>query len=125
MTTTRTIGLAVCVAWSAAGVALAGDAEVIAAEAVANDDGSFRISATVRHADEGWHHYADAFVVTAPDGTVLGTRELAHPHVEEQPFTRSLGRVEVPEDLTHVLVRAVDSVHGEGTEAFRLAVPGR
>jgi hypothetical protein len=28
--------------------------------------------------------------VRAPDGTRLGIRDHLHPHVEEQPFTRSL-----------------------------------
>ena len=42
---------------------------------------------TVQHADTGWDHYADAWEVLAPDGTVLGTRTLLHPHTDEQPFT--------------------------------------
>ena len=77
-------------------------------------DGTYRVSATVRHDDEGWDHYADAFDVLAPDGTVLGTRVLAHPHVNEQPFTRSLGGVEVPAGVTEIRLRAKDSVHGHG-----------
>jgi hypothetical protein len=40
---------------------------------------------TVRHADEGWEHYADCWEVLTLDGEVLATRELAHPHDNEQP----------------------------------------
>jgi hypothetical protein len=69
---------------------------------------------TVKHDDEGWDHYADRWEVLGPDGEVLGTRVLYHPHVGEQPFTRSLGGVEVPEGVEKVVVRARDSVHGYG-----------
>lgn len=49
-----------------------------------------RLSVTLAHADTGWDDYADAWEVLDADGNSLGIRELAHPHVEEQPFTRSL-----------------------------------
>jgi hypothetical protein len=39
---------------------------------------------------------------------------LLHPHETEQPFTRSLGGVEVPEGIDRVILRANDSVHGLG-----------
>ena len=71
-------------------------------------------TATVRHADTGWSHYADRFEVLAPDGTVLATRVVQHPHVQEQPFTRSLAGVRVPAGVTRVKVRARDSQHGLG-----------
>ncbi|WP_422366689.1 hypothetical protein [Pelagibius sp.] len=94
--------------------ALAGEADVIAVEAVQEGDNTWRFSVTVRHADEGWDHYADRWQVVAPDGTVLGTRVLLHPHENEQPFTRSLGGVVIPEGVDQVVVRAHDSVHGDG-----------
>jgi hypothetical protein len=71
-------------------------------------------SVTVRHEDEGWRHYADSWEVVAPDGRVLATRSLQHPHVDEQPFTRELRGVEVPSNVTSVRIRAHDSVHGFG-----------
>ena len=103
--------------------AFAGEADVIAASAepVA---GGYRVSATIRHADEGWDHYADAFEVLAPDGRVLATRTLHHPHVEEQPFTRSVN-VRVPEGVREVTVRARDSVHGLGGAEITIQLPGR
>ena len=92
----------------------ASEARVTGVEPRPDGDG-WRFDVTVAHTDTGWDHYADAWQVLAPDGTVLGTRELLHPHAEEQPFTRSLGGVAVPPELTHVAVRARDSVHGWGT----------
>lgn len=97
-----------------AGPAAAGEAVVEHVEATRAADGTWRFDVTVRHADEGWDHYADAFTVEAADGTVLGTRTLLHPHVDEQPFTRSLSGVAVPDGATRVRVRAHDSVHGPG-----------
>lgn len=95
-------------------VALAGKADVVGVETAQREDGTWRFDVTVAHADEGWDHYADRWEVVAPDGTVIATRVLAHPHVDEQPFTRSLSGIEIPEGVTHVIVRAGDSKHGLG-----------
>jgi hypothetical protein len=103
-------------------LALAGPAEVVDARAERNG-GAWTFEVTIRHADEGWDHYADGWTVLSPDGAELGHRTLHHPHVDEQPFTRSLGGVVLPEGLTEVLIRPHDSVHGPG-EDFRLTLPG-
>lgn len=89
-----------------------GCADVVDVVASPDDDGTWRFEVTVASADTGWDKYADRWEVRLPDGTVAGTRELAHPHVEEQPFTRSLGGVEVPPDVAGVTVAAHDSVAG-------------
>jgi len=98
----------------AAPLARAGEADVLKVEAQPAESGAWRFDVTVAHADTGWDHYADRWDVLAPDGTVLGTRVLAHPHESEQPFTRSLGGVVVPEGVTRVTVRAHDKVHDLG-----------
>lgn len=104
-------------------LAHAGEADVIDASASQGSDGTWTITATLRHGDEGWDHYADRWEVLGPDGTVLGTRELAHPHVDEQPFTRSLGGIVIPESVDSVTLRAGDSVHGFGGAVFTLELP--
>ncbi len=96
------------------GAARAGEADVLKATARPSGGGTWTVSATIRHADAGWDHYADGFEVLAPDGTSLGVRVLYHPHVNEQPFTRSLTGVVIPEDVDRIVVRAKDSVHGHG-----------
>lgn len=103
--------------------AAAGEADVVDATARQASDGAWTITATILHADEGWVHFADAFEVLAPDGTVLGVRTLAHPHVEEQPFTRSLTGVVIPSDVTTVRIRAHDNVHGYGGAERTLDLP--
>ena len=100
-----------------------GEAEVVDVVATSTGAGSFRFDVTVRHDDAGWDHYADRWEVVAPDGSVLGTRVLLHPHVEEQPFTRSLTGVAVPADIETVTVRARDSQHGWGGPEQEVPLP--
>jgi len=111
-------------ALTGAAAALAGEAAVIAGAAAAQGT-TFRIEATVRHADTGWDHYANAWRVEGPDGAVYGVRELLHPHVAEQPFTRSLSGVAVPNGVATVTLRARDSVHGWGAATVSVPLPGR
>ena len=105
------------------GPALADDgAQVVDARAVPTGD-LWRFEVTVRHADTGWEDYADKWDVVAPDGTVLGTRVLLHPHVTEQPFTRSLTGVALPAGLDSVVIRAHDNVNGYSGNDFVLELP--
>ncbi len=99
---------------SAAGVATtvqAGDVEIVQTRfrLIGNE---WSVEVTLRHGDTGWDHYADAWRVVGGDGAVLGTRTLYHPHENEQPFTRSLGGVAIPSDMSTVYVEAHDKVHG-------------
>jgi hypothetical protein len=50
---------------------------------------------------------------------------LLHPHVNEQPFTRSLGNVKVPAGIDRVIIRARDSLHGWGGREFEVTLPAR
>ncbi len=112
---------AAIVAWIVgAGTSFAGEADVVGATARQGADGRWDFSVTVRHADAGWDHYADRWDVLSPDGAVLGSRKLLHPHDNEQPFTRSLTGVSVPEGVTRVILRAHDTVHGLGGAEFSL-----
>lgn len=79
---------------------------------------SWSFDVTIRHPDTGWDHYADGWSVNAPDGSELGFRKLAHPHENEQPFTRSLSGVQIPEGLGEVVIRAHDSVHGWSDQTY-------
>lgn len=105
--------------------AQAGPTSVLDATATANADGTYSFSATLTHRDEGWSHYANKWEVVTPEGRVIGTRTLFHPHVDEQPFTRSLARVEVPIGVTEVIIRGYDNVHGAGDRTFTVKLPPR
>ncbi len=106
-----------------AALSFAGAADVIKVEVDKRPDGSYQFHVSVTHQDEGWQHYADKWDVVAPDGTLLGTRTLYHPHVNEQPFTRSLSGVRIPAGTPSVSLRAHDSVHGYGGKSIQVELP--
>jgi hypothetical protein len=106
-------------------LAYADKARVLKATATANVGGSYSFSATIAYADTGWNHYADKFEILAPDGKVLGTRILYHPHVDEQPFTRGSGNIQIPAGIEEVIVRASDNVHKAGKVTFTVKLPPR
>ena len=89
-------------------------ADVLFVRARLQADGTWSFDVTVQHEDTGWEHYADRWEVLSPDGQVLATRVLTHPHVNEQPFTRSQSGIVIPEGITQVRVRAHDLVDGYG-----------
>jgi len=101
-------------------VSLAGEVEIVNVRATPGSPGSYGFDVTLRHSDTGWGHYADGWEVIAPDGTSLGKRTLYHPHVSEQPFTRSLTDVRIPQKTNHVLIRAHDKVHGYTKKPFQV-----
>jgi hypothetical protein len=61
--------------------------------------------------------------VVGPDGQVLATRVLLHPHENEQPFTRSLDGVVIPPGVNVVTVRAHDKLHGYGGTEVMISIP--
>jgi hypothetical protein len=103
------------------GPAFADPVKIVSATAQANS-GTWSFDVTLRHPDTGWDHYADAWEVLAPDGTSLGIRELAHPHEDEQPFTRSLSGIAIPAGIDHELIRARCNVDGWGEARFRVEI---
>ena len=103
----------------ATGPALAKAPVVVDAQAQPGATG-WTISVTLSHPDSGWDHYASGWEVLAPDGARLGYRELAHPHVDEQPFTRSLSGVELPDGIDHVLIRPRCTLDGWAASPTRL-----
>ncbi len=58
-----------------------------------------------------------------PDGRVLETRVLYHPHVDEQPVTRSLGNVRLQAERASVIVGVPDNVHKAGKKTFIVKGP--
>ncbi len=99
------------------------DAVVIRDAKVQHEFGDlYTFEVTLEHADEGWDHYAVGWEILGADGRVFGRRVLAHPHVDEQPFTRSLSGVYIPPGVNEVHVRAHDSVHGPSVSQKALQI---
>ena len=103
--------------------AAAGEADVIDARVSQAADGRYTFDVTIRSNDTGWDGYADAFEVLGPDGTVLGRRVLHHPHVNEQPFTRSLRGVAIPLGISEVRIRAHHSTKGYDGDTLSVTLP--
>ena len=90
---------------------------------VAKSGNSFPFDVTISHSDVGWDDFADIWRIKDEEGNVLGERVLAHPHVNEQPFTRSLSGVKIPEGITQVYVQAHDTVNGWNPKAKLVKLP--
>ena len=101
----------------------AGEADVVEVKVSKSGKNSYNFTVTVLHKDTGWKHYANKWDIIDEKGIVLGTRVLHHPHVEEQPFTRSLSGVEIPDNIKAVKVRAYDSVHEYGGKVVSIKLP--
>ena len=102
---------------------LADEAEVIAATAECDSSRVCTFSVTVQHSDTGWEHYADHWRVLDPNGDELGKRILLHPHVTEQPFTRSLSGTQIPQGIDQVTIEAHDKVHEYGGAKLVVEIP--
>lgn len=100
----------------------AGEADVVNVTIESLGGDKFRINATLAHDDSGWDHYANRWDVLDESGEVIGVRELGHPHVNEQPFTRSVS-ITIPKSVKTITVRANDLVHELGGKTFDIAVP--
>ncbi|MGY3438487.1 MULTISPECIES: hypothetical protein [unclassified Marinovum] len=99
--------------------ALAGNPEIVSVD-VTKPDMGWHFEVTVRHPDTGWDHFADGWEVLDANGRRLGYRKLTHPHVTEQPFTRSLRGVMIPDGIRMVYIRAHCSVDGWASEPVKV-----
>ena len=95
----------------ASSIAFASDVEIVNV-VLTKQTGTWRADVTLNHADTGWKHYADAWRLVDEKGSVLGKRTLYHPHVNEQPFTRSLSDFQIPIDSKIIFVEAHDLNRG-------------
>lgn len=125
----RQFSTLICISFVVSTIAInsiiAGEADVVKVKVTQQSDGSYSFQVTVRHNDEGWDHYADAWDVGSAVGTIYATRVLAHPHENEQPFTRGKSGVSVPDSVKSVIVRAHDKVHDHGGKTKEVVLPGR
>ncbi len=97
------------------------DADVTYVRATLAADGTWTFEVTISHPDTGESDYADGWDVVTDNNEIIKvnendtfTRLLTHPHVNEQPFTRSQSGLVIPEEVDGVFIRAHDIVHGWG-----------
>lgn len=103
------------------GQAFGGEVKIVNVEVSCSSSCTF--SVTLKHGDEGWEHYANQWDVMTMDGKLLKSRVLYHPHVDEQPFTRSLSGVKIPPGTTEVRIRAKDLKHGYSSNEYSVKIP--
>ncbi|MCW5658477.1 MAG: hypothetical protein KIT60_12300 [Burkholderiaceae bacterium] len=99
--------------------------DVVAVKVKATTPGVFDFDVTVSSPYDTASRYADGFRVSTTAGEVLGERQLLHDHQTEQPFTRDLYSVRVPEGISKVIVQARDQKYGYGGKVVEVALPGR
>lgn len=97
--------------------------DVVEVDVHQEPDGTYRFDVTINSPYDSPERYADAWRVKSPDGTVYGVRELLHDHAAEQPFTRSLSGVEIPEDVDTVVVEGRDLQYGWGGKTVEVDLP--
>ncbi|WP_323776107.1 hypothetical protein [Leisingera sp.] len=96
---------------------------MIEAAAARQSGGGWSVSVTLSHPDTGWEHFADGWRVLDMAGNELGLRVLAHPHEHEQPFTRSLSGVQIPEGTAQVQIQARCQIDGWSESTYALSLP--
>lgn len=101
----------------------AGEVRIVDVEVRCQIDCLF--SVTLEHGDTGWEHYANQWDVVTLSGELIKSRVLYHPHVDEQPFTRSLSAVKIPKSVKQVKIRARDLKHGYSSQEFLVDLPER
>lgn len=101
----------------------AGEADVLDVQVIKSATRTYKFDVTISHNDTGWEHYANKWEILDDKEEILGTRILHHPHVDEQPFTRSLSGVVIPKNVKIVTIRAHDSVHEYGGKVVIVKLP--
>lgn len=87
-------------------------------------NGSWTFLVTVSSPYDSPQRYADGWRIVGPDGAEYGFRLLTHDHASEQPFTRSLPDVEIPDGVTVVTIEGRDQRNGFGGATFELTLSG-
>lgn len=96
----------------------ANEVKVVNVTTQCDESRNCQFNVTLKHKDTGWKHFANKWEVYTPSNQLIATRTLFHPHVNEQPFTRSLSNVKIPKGITSVIIKAHDSVHGYDEKHF-------
>lgn len=91
---------------------------------VTGESGSLSFAVTMTSPYDTAERYADSMRVRAVDGDkVFGERKLDHDHATEQPFTRSIDGVDIPDGVTEVVVEGHDQVSGWGGMTQTVSIP--
>lgn len=90
---------------------------------VSGSNSNYNFSVTLSSPDLGCNQYADWWEILDSRGELLYRRVLSHSHVNEQPFTRSGGPVEIYKD-DHIYIRGHMNNGGYGRQAMSGSIQG-
>lgn len=114
----------VCYACSeASSSSISGDqalAEVISVD-VSGEEFGYSFAVGIASPDKGCEQYADWWEVLSLDGKMIYRRILQHSHIDEQPFVRSGGSINIPVDQ-EVIVRVHMNNSGYSSYAMKGSV---
>lgn len=95
--------------------------DVLEAELESSGDDTWSLAVTISSPYDTQERYADGWRVLTPDGTVIGKRELMHPH-GGQSFTRTQSGLEIPQGVEEITVEARDLKNGYGGDTVTIPV---
>ena len=95
-------------------------AKIVSVELSGNEN-SYSFKVGISSPDTGCDQYANWWEVISEDGELIYRRILGHSHVNEQPFVRSGGKVNILNNQI-VIVRAHMNTSGYGTKTFKGSV---
>ena len=90
---------------------------------VSRDGDTFTFDVTISSPYDSPERYADGWRILGANGEVYGEMTLDHDHASEQPFTRSQTGVEIPADVTMVVVEGRDTENGYGGQTQSVELP--
>jgi len=93
----------------------------IVSVSASGDENNYTFSVGVRSTETGCAQYANWWEVISEDGNLIYRRILGHSHVNEQPFVRSGGTIDIDENQI-VIIRAHMNTSGYGTDVYKGSV---
>jgi len=92
-------------------------AKIVSVSSTGNEN-NYSFNVAIASPDKGCNQYANWWEVISEDGTLIYRRILGHSHVDEQPFVRSGGKINIKKDQV-VIIRVHMNNLGYSTSAFK------